>query len=83
MSRERDGVGFGRKSDFFQNDFFSMVCTVSDFWARGYSVSTVGLDEEIVRSYIKNQENEDDRLEQLNLDCEAPSDQDPPPSGGS
>ncbi len=27
-----------------------------NFWARGYYVSTVGLDEEKVRSYIKNQE---------------------------
>ena len=26
------------------------------FWARGYYVSTVGLDEELVREYIRNQE---------------------------
>ena len=26
------------------------------FWARGYSVSTVGYDEENIRAYIKNQE---------------------------
>ena len=26
------------------------------FWARGYFVSTVGLDEEMVRAYIRNQE---------------------------
>jgi putative transposase len=26
------------------------------FWARGYAVSTVGMDEEIIRSYIKKQE---------------------------
>jgi putative transposase len=31
------------------------------FWARGYYVSTVGLDEAKVRNYIKNQE-ESDRL---------------------
>lgn len=37
------------------------------FWARGYYVSTVGLDEEVVRAYIRNQELEDVRLEQLNL----------------
>lgn len=37
------------------------------FWARGYYVSTVGLDEEVVRAYIRNQESEDARLEQLNL----------------
>ena len=38
------------------------------FWARGYFVSTVGLDEVVVREYIRNQEKEDRRLEQLNLD---------------
>jgi len=37
------------------------------FWARGYFVSTVGLDEALVREYIKNQEREDRRLEQLRL----------------
>ena len=37
------------------------------FWARGYFVSTVGLDEEMVRSYIRNQESEDDRYEQIKL----------------
>ncbi|MBW1923268.1 MAG: transposase, partial [Deltaproteobacteria bacterium] len=26
------------------------------FWARGYCVSTVGLDEETIREYIRNQE---------------------------
>jgi putative transposase len=35
------------------------------FWARGYYVSTVGLDEEVVREYIRKQEKEDERLEQL------------------
>ncbi len=37
------------------------------FWARGYFVSTVGRDEAMIREYIKNQEQEDTRLEQLNL----------------
>ena len=37
------------------------------FWARGYYVSTVGWDEQAIREYIKNQEEEDRRLEQLNL----------------
>jgi putative transposase len=37
------------------------------FWARGYFVSTVGRDEEVIREYIKKQEAEDERLEQLNL----------------
>ncbi len=58
----------GRKRNF----------TGDSFWARGYFVSTVGLDEEMVRQYIRDQEKEDQRLEQLNM---AWSDQ--PPSGGS
>ena len=37
------------------------------FWARGYFVSTVGSDEDVVREYIRNQENEDKRLEQLRI----------------
>ncbi len=49
-----------------------------NFWARGYYVSTVGLDEEAVRKYIREQEAEDARLEQLNLIHD-----ETPPSGGS
>ena len=41
--------------------------TGQHFWARGYFVSTVGRDEETIRDYIRNQEKEDRRLEQLNL----------------
>jgi putative transposase len=37
------------------------------FWARGYFVSTVGRDEETIREYIRNQEKEDKRLDQLRL----------------
>jgi len=37
------------------------------FWARGYFVSTVGRDEEMIRAYIKNQEMADQRLDQLQL----------------
>ncbi len=47
----------GRKRNF----------TGESFWARGYFVSTVGLDEEVVREYIRHQEKEGQRLEQLNL----------------
>jgi REP element-mobilizing transposase RayT len=38
-----------------------------NFWARGYFVSTVGRDETMVREYIRNQEEEDKRLENLKL----------------
>jgi len=37
------------------------------FWARGYFVSTVGRDEATIREYIRNQEVEDRRQEQLKL----------------
>ncbi len=47
----------GRKKNF----------TGRHFWARGYHVSTVGRDEEAIRNYIKAQEREDQRMDQLNL----------------
>jgi putative transposase len=37
------------------------------FWARGYCVSTVGLEEKVIRDYIKNQEREEIRQEQQRL----------------
>jgi len=52
--------------------------TGENFWARGYFVSTVGLDEDIVKEYIRKQEEEDERLEQLNLEFDRKS-----PSGDS
>ena len=58
----------GRKRNF----------TGESFWARGYFVSTVGLEEEVVRAYIRRQEQEDHRLEQLNMPWAKQ-----PPSGGS
>ncbi len=45
----------GRKRNF----------TGENFWARGYFVSTVGLDEAMVRAYIRNQEAEDERYDQM------------------
>jgi len=56
----------GRKKNF----------TGQNFWARGYFVSTVGTDEETIREYIKRQEQEDRRLDQLSMFGEEP------PSGG-
>ncbi len=47
----------GRKKNF----------TGQHFWARGYFVSTVGADEETVREYIKKQEKEERRLDQMQL----------------
>ena len=38
-----------------------------NFWARGYFVSTVGRDEEVIREYIRHQEEQDKRLDQMKL----------------
>ncbi len=48
---------FGRRKNF----------TGQSFWARGYYVTTVGRDEEVVRNYIKHQDAEDHRIDQLDL----------------
>jgi putative transposase len=37
------------------------------FWARGYCVSTVGLDEARVRAYLRRLEQEDERYDQMKL----------------
>ncbi|MDX2504160.1 MAG: IS200/IS605 family transposase [Gammaproteobacteria bacterium] len=47
----------GRKKNF----------TGQSFCARGYHVSTVGRDEDVVREYIRHQEKEDQRIDQLNF----------------
>ncbi|PID74879.1 MAG: IS200/IS605 family transposase [Desulfobacterales bacterium] len=44
-------MSFGNKS--------SRMVRGRTFWARGYCVSTVGLDEEKIRGYIRNQERKD------------------------
>ncbi|MEI6268969.1 MAG: IS200/IS605 family transposase [Methylococcaceae bacterium] len=41
--------------------------TGQSFWGRGYYVSTVGRDEEAVCDYIKHQEDDDKRIDQLDL----------------
>ena len=38
-----------------------------NFWARGYCVSTVGLDEETIRAYVRTQEEADKKLDQLKI----------------
>jgi putative transposase len=41
--------------------------TGQNFWARGYYISTVGLDEATIRKYIHEQKAEDKRLDQLEM----------------
>jgi putative transposase len=40
-------------------------------WARGYFVTTVGRDEEVIRAYIRNQELADQQLDQFELKMSA------------
>jgi len=37
------------------------------FWARGYCVSTIGLDEQTIQEYIRTQEEVDKKLDQLRI----------------
>ncbi len=41
--------------------------TGQSLWARGFFVSTVGIDKETIREYIGQQEEEDKRIDQLEL----------------
>ena len=41
---------------------------VRKFWSRGYCVSTVGLDEQRIRAYVREQEHLDKQLDQGELD---------------
>ena len=41
--------------------------TGCSFWARGYDVSTAGRDEETIRRYLREQQVEDKRVEQLKM----------------
>ena len=37
------------------------------FWSRGYCVSTTGYDEGIIQNYIRNQEEQDKKVDQLSM----------------
>ena len=41
--------------------------TGENFWARGYFVLMVGMDEDVVKAYIREQEKEEEHYEQLSL----------------
>ena len=60
-------VGFlkGKSAIRLNKEFSKAKSTGKHFWIRGYFVSTVGLNENAVREYIKNQEMTDKR--QINL----------------
>jgi putative transposase len=61
-SKGKSAISIARHFGGRQRNFTGEV-----FWARGYFVSTVGLDEEMVRAYIRNQELEDERYDQMKL----------------
>jgi REP element-mobilizing transposase RayT len=58
---------FGSKRcGFYQREEFhldSQELQRENFWARRYFVSTVRLDEDMVRNYIREQEADDERYE--------------------
>ncbi len=58
--KEKSAISIARNFKGKQKNF-----TGEAFWARGYFVSTVGLDEEMVREYIRNQEKNDVERDQL------------------
>lgn len=58
----KSAISIGRHFGGRQRNFTGEV-----FWARGYFVSTVGLDEEMVRAYIRNRELEDERYDPMKL----------------
>ncbi len=58
----KSAISIARKFKGRQKNFAG-----ESFWARGYFVSTVGLDEEMVREYIRNQEKNDVARDQLKL----------------
>ena len=64
-------VGFnkGKSAIHIARDFFGRRknFTGEEFWARGYHVSTVSKNEDAIRKYIKEQEREDRRIDQLKL----------------
>ena len=47
---------------------FKKGFTGKHFWSRGYCVSTVGLDEQMIRAYVKHQEDHDKGQEELHFD---------------
>ncbi|MFH0786561.1 MAG: IS200/IS605 family transposase [Pseudomonadota bacterium] len=40
---------------------------VNHLWLKGYCIDTVGLDEEMIRKYVRYQEEKEKQFEQLNL----------------
>ena len=64
----RSQTGLNTKKTILRNMLRnSFACYASTFFRDEPFVSTVGRNEEVIRQYIKNQEAEDKRLDQLRL----------------
>ena len=61
-SKGKSAIQIARRYGGRQRNF-----TGENFWARGYFVSTVGLDEEMVRAYIRAREEDEERYDQMRL----------------
>ena len=68
-----DVIGYikGKSAIHIAREFAGRPCNFvgQHFWARGYFVSTVGRDEQVIRTYIQEQEREDRRQDQLRFDA--------------
>ncbi len=65
-------VGFlkGKSAIRMHREFYKQMKDGKSFWARGYFVSTVGLDEKTIRNYIKKQGQSDKRQLEFNIDLD-------------
>ena len=62
FSKGKSAIHLARNFGGRQRNF-----TGCSFWARGYDVSTAGRDEETIRRYLREQQVEDKRVEQLKM----------------
>ena len=59
----------GKSAELLHKEFASFRKRYwrSNIWARGYFVSTVGLNREIIKRYVQNQRDEEDRESQMRI----------------
>ena len=59
----------GKSSEYVAREFPELAKRYwgMHIWARGYGVSTVGINEETIREYIKKQQEEEEKEEQRRL----------------
>jgi len=66
----KDAWGYKREDSssgiYKEASFKREILLGNHFWARGYFMSTVGIDEEIFKRYVRHQEKEEKRREDDN-----------------